>query len=275
MSRQICLIHANCQGEDLAPFLLASPEFNDQFEIKHYLNYKKQELAAADLEHCSLFLHQYLAPKWGDYSTEQLLKKVKAKTIIIPNFFFKGYWPFWTNDTNIIEFADSLLEGLLDRGLPFDAVQTLYLRGQDSLIGDVEKIARDSLAKEREKEKATPIKYVDFIEQNWRQKQLFLTINHPGRDLLFLAANSILKILGFSALPESILHNYQHPQDDFWLPIHPAVGNKLQLPFASRTRKYPCFGNMLTHGEYTSHYLACRKYGIADLTGVLKSLAKN
>ena len=37
--------------------------------------------------------------------------------IEIPNLFFKGYWPFWTNAAQGIDFADSLLERLLSQGL--------------------------------------------------------------------------------------------------------------------------------------------------------------
>lgn len=277
MGKQLCIIHANCQGEALAPFLEASEDFSAKFEIRHYLNYKKPELAAADIQQCGLFLYQYLGPKWGNYSSDELLRQLpkSAQTLAIPNFFFKGYWPFWTDKLREIEFADSLLEELLGKGLPASAVLNLYLRGSDALFGDLEKIAADSIKREREKEKATPIRYVDLLEGEWRSRQLFLTVNHPGVRLLAHAATQILALLELQPFPEKALKTYIHPQDEFWLPIHPAVGRRLRFPFAAPSRLYPCFGLNLTHAEYTSRYLACREHGISDLTGVLKGLAED
>lgn len=277
MTRDLCLVYANCQGEALAPLLEASPEFAARFEIRHYLNYVRSEEALEAAGRCQLLLHQYLAPKWGEYSTAQVLPLLpeSAASIVIPNFFFKGYWPFWTSDFDGIEFADSLLESLIAKGLPYDAILNLYLRMNSALMGDVEKVAMDSIAREREKEEAGPIKYADYLEENWRKRQLFLTINHPGRELLLLAANGILELLGFMPLPDNVLKKYEHPQGDFWLPIHPLVGARLKLPFAGADRKYECFGARLTHREYISRYLACREHGLADLTGVLKALAED
>lgn len=277
MGKQLCIIHANCQGDALAPLLEASEDFKSKFEIRHYVNYKKTELAAEDLKRCGLFLHQYLGPSWGGISTESLLPLLpaQAQTILIPNFFFKGYWPFWTNKITDIEFADSLLESLLQKKLPAEAVLALYLKAPNSLLGDVEAEALASLAKEREKEQFSEIKYVNLLEENWRNRQLFLTVNHPGVELLAHAVRQILQMLGLNSFSAQALQNFRHPQDEFWLPIHPLVGQKLKLPFAAPDRQYNCFGMNLTHKEYIMRYLACREHGIKDLTGVLKGLAED
>ena len=98
------------------------------------------------MSQCALFLYQRLAPKWGDISSEQILPRLpkNCQTIEIPNLFFKGYWPFWTSKTSI-NFGDSLLESLLERGLNPEEALHVYLRATPGLMGDVAAVAEESL----------------------------------------------------------------------------------------------------------------------------------
>lgn len=159
MPSALCLLHANCQGDALRPLLENSPAFNRLFQIRQYTNYTRQSIAEADLEHCKLFLHQRLAPRWGALSTEQLLPRLSPSCTVveIPNLFFKGYWPFWTNRIRSIDFADSLLEHLLEQGLAPEEALHLYLRGDPALLGNVSAVAEDSLAREEAKEADSPL----------------------------------------------------------------------------------------------------------------------
>lgn len=276
MAKQLCLIHANCQGDALKELLEASPGFGSRFEIRHLRNYEKQALEQGLLDETAIFLHQHLTEKWGEISTAQVLCRLPAtaQAICIPNCFFKGYWPFWENKPEVIEFYDSLLERLLARGLELPALLHLYQKADPALTGDLERVAQDSLMREREKEAFTPIKYVNLIEERWREEQLFLTINHPAPRLLIQIAQQILQLLGVAQIPDSFCRDYVSPHNEFWLPIHPAAGKRLQLPFADKTRRYPCFGSNLTHTEYTRIYLACRQYNFTDLPSALASHAR-
>ena len=274
MSQALCLLHANCQGDALRPLLENTPTFARHFRIRQYVNYTRQSIAEADLEQCALFLYQRLAPRWGALSTEQMLPRLPAfcRCVEIPNLFFKGYWPFWTNAVQNINFADSLLERLLAQGLAPEEALNLYLRGDPALLGDVAAVAEDSLAREEEKEADCPIRCAPLLRERWREEQLFITVNHPGRTLLFHLADSLLRLLDLGGLPEEARRAYVHPQEDFWLPLHPALGPLLGLPFASRERRYQVFAARLTHREYTSCYLACRRHGVDDLLTMLHNL---
>ena len=274
MSQALCLLHANCQGDALRPLLENTPTFARHFRIRQYVNYTRQSIAEADLEQCALFLYQRLAPRWGALSTEQMLPRLPAfcRCVEIPNLFFKGYWPFWTNAVQNIDFADSLLERLLAQGLAPEEALNLYLRGDPALLGDVAAVAEDSLAREEEKEADCPIRCAPLLRERWREEQLFITVNHPGRTLLFHLADSLLRLLDLGGLPEEARRAYVHPQEDFWLPLHPALGPLLGLPFASRERRYQVFAARLTHREYTSYYLACRRHGVDDLLTMLHNL---
>ena len=274
MSQALCLLHANCQGDALRPLLENTPTFARHFRIRQYVKYTRQSIAEADLEQCALFLYQRLAPRWGALSTEQMLPRLPAfcRCVEIPNLFFKGYWPFWTNAVQNIDFADSLLERLLAQGLAPEEALNLYLRGDPALLGDVAAVAEDSLAREEEKEADCPIRCAPLLRERWREEQLFITVNHPGRTLLFHLADSLLRLLDLGGLPEEARRAYVHPQEDFWLPLHPALGPLLGLPFASRERRYQVFAARLTHREYTSCYLACRRHGVDDLLTMLHNL---
>ena len=130
-------------------------------------------------------------------------------------------------------------------------------------------VAEDSLAREEAKEAADPIRCAGILRDRWREEQLFITVNHPGRVLIFHVADELLRLLGLGRVPESVRRAYVHPQEDFWLPLHPALGPRLGLAFASRERRYPVFGTTLTHQEYTAAYLSCRAHGVRDLVGFL------
>ncbi len=273
MPQALCLLHANCQGEALRPLLENTPAFARRFAIRHYVNYTRENIDDGDLSQCALFLYQRLAPKWGDISTEQILPRLpkSCQPVEIPNLFFKGYWPFWTNKTDI-NFGDSLLESLLARGLTPEEALHVYLRATPAIMGDVAAVVEESLRREEEKQAESPIVCTSLLRELWQQEQLFITVNHPGRTLLFHVADSLLRLLGLGGLPQETRRAYVHPLEDFWLPIHPKAGAVLHLPFASATRRYPAYQTSLTHAQYTGCYLACRGHNTTDLITFLKNL---
>ena len=117
MPRALCLLHANCQGEALRPLLEASPAFARHFRVLHVLNYTRAELPEDLLDGCALYLHQELGAKWGELSSAEVLRRLppSCQALRLPNLFFQGYWPTWTRLPGV-DFADTLLEGLLRRG---------------------------------------------------------------------------------------------------------------------------------------------------------------
>lgn len=276
MAKALCLLHANCQGDALRPLLENTPAFASRFRICQYVNYTRQSIAAQDIEHCDLFLYQRLAPKWGDLSTEQMLPRLPqhCQAIEIPNLFFKGYWPFWSRDERI-NFADSLLETLLEKVSPHEAMN-LYLRGSAALIGDAASLnsqAEESLRREEDKEADAPIKCAPLLRERWRDEQMFITVNHPGRELVCHMAHSLLRLLGLGGLPLSTRRGFVHPLEDFWLPVHPAVGQALALPFACAQKRWPIYHLQLTHREYIMCYMACRANNVPDFLTFLKNLS--
>ena len=276
MPKSLCVLHANCQGDALKILLQGSPDFDAKFTVTHLRNYLKEDMEKGQLDSCALFLHQYLVEQWGPLSTEQMLGRLRPGTdaLCIPNCWFRGYWPTLTHGPQMKDFTDSFLESLISKGLPPDDVLRLYLQAAPELAGDVEAIAQESLRIEKAKQKNTPIQYAGWMEERWRQEQLFITFNHPAKALLVHIAQEILRALGMTPIPKSFIDGFIHPHNEFWQPIHPAFAERLNLPFAPASRRYPCFGPQLTHLEYSLCYLACRQNNFDDLPSALAASGK-
>ena len=182
----LCVIYANCQGDILRQILQQTKSFNDKFHIHLYTNYICQPINEEDFKKCALFLYQKLDSHWGEFSSDNLLSKLNqhCQIIQIPNMFFKGYWPFWTNKTTIIDFANSLIEKLLKLKLSTEEILKIYLNGIHPDFLTIYKIAKESINIEIEKEKTSDIKYVHIIKEFWKQEHLFYTVNHPAKKLI-------------------------------------------------------------------------------------------
>ena len=259
----------------LLPLLKNTPAFTQRFYVRRYVNYTREPIDAGDMKHCALFLYQHLSAKWENLSTEQLLLQLPQGCIHIkiPNMMFKGYWPFWQSG-GPINFTDTLLEKLLENCDSKTALR-LYLKGSPALLGDAKvlnAIAEESLTYEEHKESDAPLHCAPLLRERWREQQLFLTVNHPGPELILHMADSLLRLLGLGGLPPSVRKAYVHPFNDFWLPIHPKVGQALGLPFTGPERRYTIYRNSLTHREYVLAYLACRSTNVHDLLSFLEHL---
>ena len=264
-SREICVIHANCQGEPLAELLMASPGFAARWRVLTYTNYTREAIPESVLENASLFLYQHLGPEWGEVGSEALLARLgcRARPVCIPNMFFLGYWPFWTNESPM-EFGDYLLDKLYASGAGKPEILRVYLRGDVAKMADFEAVAMRSLEMEFAKEKRCAVKTADFVAANWRNLRLFQTVNHPDTPLLLHMAQALLAHLGFSPLPPDVCDAYSYGYEGFCLPIHPGVAAFHGLPFAGEETEYPVFGRTMTFARYVSRYVDCRLNNLED-----------
>ncbi len=268
MSRALCLLHANCQGEALCRILEATPAFAARFHIRYYANYQQECPTDAELAQCALLLYQPLGEHWGTLASACLLQKLPphAQAVPLPNLFFKGCWPFWTHST-VINFQDSLLEKLRENASDDAMIQHVYLHGRLAEQADLDGIAEESLQQAGLREQEIPIKTAGVIRADWRERQLFFTINHPAPVLLELVADALLALLGLgTAARDYALPDYY---TTFHLPVHPQVARHFHLRWAPEGKRYPAFGRMVSCAEYVSAYLTCRRRGIDALPEML------
>ncbi len=259
MGKQLCIIHANCQGDYLKGLLFNTPAFASLFSIEKYTNYEREEIPLKSLENCSIFIHQYLGEHWGEHSTDALLKKLPAhaQSLCIPNMFFQNYWPLWTNATSMA-YGDILLEHLAQGNLKASEILHIYLHGNLNSKYDLDQLILPSQQREIEKEKHSSITTLDIIDEYWRKEQLFHTVNHPGPRLMLHVADSVLSHFGFDQVPEFTRKAFYALNEEFIHPIHPQVGKCFNLPFATKERLYNVYGQKLTFEQYTNAYIHCR-----------------
>ncbi|MDR2076612.1 MAG: hypothetical protein LBP61_06740 [Desulfovibrio sp.] len=275
MQRPLCLLHANCHGEELQALLNASPAFRRAYRLEYYVNYAKQAIPAESLEECALFLYQHLDSQWGDLASEALLRRLPASagSLKLPNPFFNGYWPLWTGD-GPIAFGDILLNRLIDEGASKRAILTVYLRRDLSSFVDLQAVLDGCIARERSKEQGACVALADWTLERWKERPLFHTVNHPGRELLLRIAQAVLAHLGFSPMGDEALAHLPAPfpsYASFDLPIHPQVAAFHGLGFIAPDQRYTIFQRRMTFEQYISRYIDCRLNGCAaDFLGYLQ-----
>ncbi len=269
MDKELCILHANCQGGPLRDLLLANGRFAARYEVRLVTNYTREPVPDAVLDACSLFLYQHLGPQWGELASESLLARLpgKAESLCVPNMFFLGYWPLWHSAPGF-DFRDRLLDALLDMGLSKAEALHVYLKTDLGKKYDLDGLIGASIERERQREAATPIKYLDTVLAGFRDTMLFRTVNHPGPLLMRLAADGVLEHLGLRpAVADAAGAADLHPE--FVLPIHPQVAEHLGLRFAGPDAEYPVFGKSKTFARYAEDYVDCRLLGIDDFTAYL------
>ena len=276
MQRKSCLMHANCQGEELTALLTASAAFRRAFRLTLRTNYTREPIAAQELAACDLFLYQHLDEHWGEFASAALLRRLpsSATALCIPNLFFKGYWPFWTGDS-LIAFGDSLLNRLIDEGTPKPVILRIYLHGNIQSFVNLQASLDETIDKARQKERLTCVNTVDFLLEHWKRRLIFHTVNHPGRDMLIRMANGILEAAGLPPLTEneraSAFRACFPSYSDFDLPVHPQVAAFHGLDFAGPESDYSIFGRRMSFAAYISRYIDCRLNGMdKDFMGYLQ-----
>lgn len=273
MDKRTAILHANCQGQPLAAFLSASPEFAQYFAPCVYVNYTREAVPAAALDACGLFLYQHLGPEWGELASAALLSRLPAgcPSLCIPNMFFRGPWPLWSGAPGF-DYRDIYLDTLLGMGLTRRDILHLYLSTPLGKKYDLAALLAETVARETERQAHTPIQYLDFVLGHWRERPLFLSVNHPGPELLHRAAAGILAELGLAPMGQADLPDASSLGEgyvDFELPVHPQAAAFYGLAYGGEDRAYNVYGRAKTFAQYAEAYVDCQLSGIDDFISYL------
>lgn len=270
MEKELCIVHANCQGEPLIERLLTCPDFAARYDCRLFTNYTREPVADELLADCSLLLYQHLGKQWGDLASDALLAKLPdtARHLCIPNMFFTGYWPTWTGEKGF-DYRCTYLDELIGLTLPPEEVIMLYLHTDMGNKFDLLSMAAESLDLERKRESHTPIKYLDIIRENSRSTRLFNTVNHPGPLLMDHAAQGVLETLGYTPDPAA-MKALGDPFPEFEQPINPKVADFFGLDFGGPDQQYNIYGRPLSFARFVTNYVSAQRDGFSDFIGYLQ-----
>jgi len=271
MTKELCIVHANCQGEPLIERLMTSPQFAARYHCELYTNFIRQPIPRERLARCALFLYQHLGPEWNELASSALLAALpaSAESLCIPNMFHLGYWPLWSGRPGF-DYRCDHLDGFLALGRSPEETVMLFLRSDPVVRYDLSGRVARSIAHERKKEERTPIKYLDLILERSHTVRLFQTINHPGRELMDHAAREVLANLGLAPPDETALASLDEPFQEFELPINPKVARFFGWTFAAPDTKYQIYGRRMSFARYATNYVMAARAGISDFIGYLQ-----
>ena len=271
MGKELCIIHANCQGEPLIKRLTACPEFSGRYKCLLVTNYTREPLPDETLEKCALFLYQHLGPGWNDLASQVLLDKLPptAQHLCIPNMFFKGYWPLWSGKVGF-DYRCSHMDEIISKGLPPEETIMFLLHSNVAAWYDLPVLMEETIELERNRAAHTPIQYLDFMIENYGTEQLFNTINHPRAALINHVAKGILTELGFELPDDATLNAIGEPFPEFEQPINPKVAKFFGWNFGGSDALYEIYGRKMNFARYVANYVVARRDKVSDFIGFLQ-----
>lgn len=253
-------IYANCQGQALARVLNSSQSFTKEYEyvkLKRVQNIQPHELESVIdkvIPDVDLFIYQPISRSYKNnpkYSASAMVSLLNSDSIHIsfPSCYFLGYHPelrfIKVHTSKNSKNVTSLLRvnGKQEKSLVHDAnIISGYLANQSSyqikktILDDdfydksfiAKNLDRTFLAlKEREETFKVNIPISQYVKDNFQEKKLFYTFNHPSKILMQYIAVQILELIDikpdFQMIPNVLAHL------DF--PIYPSIHKNLGLQF--------------------------------------------
>ena len=268
--RKKVLLYGNCQLPFLTQYLRSSELFNQTYVVydKAFINdFSPDYWSDKLLSEIDLFIYQKVSPSYlgEQMSTDYILKCLspKCETLSIPNSYFQGYFPqhiskrspygrFPYGDRNIIE---AIYDSKFSEGELQDLVRML---GNNDYYSseELEKNTESSLEELAQRESGLDVIISDYIKENYKDKYLFYTVNHPTYWVIREVATRVLKLLDIynTNINPLVIDSL----NDLVVPIYPSVIKQLGLGFIDRSHKYPFHistdGLSYTFEEYMLDY---------------------
>jgi hypothetical protein len=261
------LIVGNCQAQTVHEALVRSGEFDDRLDVKYHfvaLQQNLHELGKAELESSDVLLVQDIRD-WENYPLRPYIQD-GVQIVKFPLLHFASLWPFdhyngpgdkeayereWPNLTFL--YHDGLL-ARLRKEIP-DREQRLLVYRTLSVDGIINFARLHDFEKRRltSMDKQFGCKIGQFILDNFRNKRLFYTTNHPNGQIIGMLLQYLLRQLGMGQgfRPNSTLDHLRRLQ----IPVHPKVAEALGVKWADASTKYLYYGEQITWETYVRRYI--------------------
>ena len=261
----VCFI-GTCQIKAIADILSQHSEFAQKYTIKNIIEVHKATDESIEKmfkdENMQLFICQPISTNYrkGIISTKRLLENFNSKIIMIPFIYFDGYFPaisyLYDEEGKKIEkyglnyFDKNVLAHVLEN-VNFNKVENYLVENHnmDEILEKVEnklnsvnyygknfclRHVEASLKRLEIREmypydypKPVDVKISDYIRENYINKRLFYTMNHPTDDILYETTNRIMKLLNLNFV-KFVKKDFLK---DIVFPIYPCVKHNLDLKF--------------------------------------------
>lgn len=222
-----CVIHGNCQTMAIIKYLNANKTFTSKYIIlKTPLAFAYDDYKMLDCKELfnktSLLLEMYIkdtnrySPKVSTEQFEQLMPK-ECKKIIIPNFWFEGYFPQHTkNEYNVLTdvdktglffWGDKNVNELVKNHTRADDIIDILVEEDFYSKEELESHFAKCLQNVFESEQEADIKMYDYIAGNYQNQILFYSVNHPVNSVIKELVIRIILYLGLEDSVEKVFFN--------------------------------------------------------------------
>lgn len=244
-------IVGNCQSISLQNIIRVAltgkavvPSIKEVHLIENsYLTDLKENIESSEVVICQLIQDNYRNLPIGTNQIADMMQP-NARLVIIPNALFSAYFPSFiyikdklgcTITPNnkqykgfLSDYHDAVLIAAQVLGYKLDDLFDIYHKvkfNPDWFSSNTIQSINNLI----EKEKKCDINISNFIFNNYKNRQLFWTYNHPCNDVLYHIINNIFNILG---LPE-VVFDSEAPEvmDNIVLPIFDFILKSLEFEF--------------------------------------------
>ena len=192
------------------------------------------------------FPHPVFSPPWPNHTLD-------------PQFHvLTGSGPYEENNKQLLAYSDAEVLALRKRGLSPTEIVNAYSRTDVAASVDLDRLLEYALDTISAKEVETDVKVVDFIGDRFRDRRLFLCVNHGANALLIHMADQILAKLGYPPLPRyahDSLCELMPPE----IPVHPSVARYFGLKWVTPGLRYKVDRRYLTWEEYIYQIAVARE----------------
>ena len=261
--KKCAVAFGNCQAATIQDLLLKHPEFMREyfilelpFEYDYHPGLDNNLFAngAKFLQLVDLFIAQPIErlSYWKAFmSAKKFIEKLRTDTkiVIVPDFDFRAYFPQYVrpnprnkkmevHQNGIFPFADKYVDEIMEHsGMNPDVEKILDTISDENFISaeKIQKNIDESLDKLKKDEWICDVKMSDYVENNFRFKQIFFAPTHPSPLVMVELTRRILRFIGMKS---DIFLNYSNFLDDKSLaaamigtdePIYPAVKKFFKL----------------------------------------------
>lgn len=189
-------VYANCQGQAFKTFL---PQLKDGLAIRHVENWLALsgeipvDSFLSDLREADVLIYQPIGEQHGFLSTsdkvDSLIGAVRpdCQLISFPYIYNDGLWPMLEEGGKVLN--GSVVDPLLEAGAGEEEIFAAY--DEDRLDFRFAERLENTVRILADREAETDVRVADFISNQFRRQELFLTQNHPTTPTIVEMINQV------------------------------------------------------------------------------------